>query len=244
MIERALKWELTCIIALTAIIFLAGCTGNQKPAMNDISIASLMRGVTINTDIQSPHPYPNSDGGSKLVWEYILSNPNATTLELHIKKLELNTLRLQFKTYIDNEGRKIINKSEIKDNSIYPVTKLDIAYPDNYYILPEDMEFVASTFRGDYVIIRDGNRKIISIIGGRCPHEQIGYEDFCYGDGHEGFFVIPGIKGSIAIIELYADSNDTGYGLYIDRYVRGFTPEEKEQVNRRWSEINTNTGAK
>jgi len=211
-----MKRNFMLMIFILGIVVVSGCTiesAKPKPGSKDLIV-----GGVIDTDIQSPHPYSNSDGESKLIWSYTLSHPNSTNLKLHFKKIEVKSYHKQ------------INKGETEVRVIIPSNGIDLDYPNNMDVFPEDMEKVLSTWVGDYVIIRDSNRKIVAIVGGTCPHGDLGYEDQCFGD--EGFWLLEPVNGDTAIIELYADEKENGYGLHIDKYSRGFTEEERELVNQ------------
>lgn len=211
-----MKTNFMILISILVIVVVNGCTtgsGKTLPGSKKLIVGSV-----IDTDIQSSHPYPNSDGGSKLVWSYTLSHPNTTSLKLHFKKLEL-------KSYF-----KHINKGETEVRSINPVKGIDLRYPNNINVFPEDMEKMVSMYLGDYIVIRDINKNIIAIVAGNCPHEPYGGSPGpCFEDG---VWLLEPVNGNTAIIELYADEKENGFGLQIDKYSRGFTEEEKEQVNQ------------
>lgn len=172
-------------------------------------------GAVESTDIQSTHPYPNSQQGTKLVWSYNLTHPGATNLKLHFKKIEVQSYQ------------KLINKGETEVRAIVPVKGVDLDYPNNIDVFPADMKRVLSEWLGDYIVVRDSQRNIVAIVGGSCPHAPLGYQDQCAEDG-EGFWLLQPVEGETAIIELYSDDKKNGFGLHIDKYTRGFTDEERE----------------
>jgi len=86
-----MKTNFMMLILVLGIVVVNGCTtesAKPKPGSKDLII-----GGVVDTDIQSPHPYSNSDDGGKLVWSYTLSHPNATNLKLHFKKVEVKSSR-------------------------------------------------------------------------------------------------------------------------------------------------------
>jgi lysyl endopeptidase len=90
-----------------------------------------------------------------------------------------------------------------------------INYPKATYISPHFSRFELA--EGDYVIVRspDASRT--------WTFERFGKGDL--GRSPEGFWGIH-IPGETAIIELWSAGRDGAYGYTIDRYARGFTPEE------------------
>ncbi len=176
-------------------------------------------GAMEDTNIQSTHPYPNSRQGTELVWSYTLTHPGSTNLKLHFKKIELRSYQ------------KLINKGETEVRAIVPVKGVDLDYPNNIDVFPADMERMLSGWSGDYIVVRDAKRTIIAIVGGSCPHAPLGYQDQCLEDG-EGFWLLQPVEGETAIIELYADEKENGFGIHVDKYTRGFTDKEKERVNQ------------
>ena len=152
------------LIILSFVLFgLIGCKSEYAQPSEHLLIV----GEVIKVNIQSPHPYLNSINGTNLVWSYTLAHTNATNLKLHFKKVEVKSYHNQ------------INKGETEVRGIIPAKGIDLDYPNNIDVFPDDMEKILSTWVGDYIIIRDINKKIIAIVGGSCPHESLGYEDQC-----------------------------------------------------------------
>lgn len=204
------------IVLIFAIIILASILSYyfifpMKDKNLNIGYSDLKIGSVVDKDIQSIHPYPNSGQGTKLVWKYTLTHPEATSLKLHFKKIEL-------KSY-----QKLTNKGETEVKNIIPTKGVDLDYGE------EDMEKVLlSVWSGDYMIIRDSKQNIVAIIGGSCPHSDIGYEDQCV-ESVDGFWLPEPIKGETAIIELYSDEKENGFGIQIDKYAYGFNNKEIEK---------------
>ncbi|MBI1972954.1 hypothetical protein HYS50_03040 [Candidatus Woesearchaeota archaeon] len=193
------------ILIIFLLLFVTSCT-QITPTSEDSEEKVAIGGELIKKDIESPHPYPNSKEGTKLVWSSTLEHPKATSLRLHVKKMELRSYS------------KWVNKGETEVRGI-------IIYPNTLELIPD-----VKLWSGDYLILKDSRGTILQIIGGACPHnESLGYEDSCTEDG----FWLPTIYDNKITLELYADEKENAYGLSIDKYLRGFTPEEADAANRK-----------
>jgi len=93
----------------------------------------------------------------------------------------------------------------------------EIHYPGATYIAPHFSRFHLAP--GDYVIVRspDGSRS--------WKYEGFGKGEM--GKGPDGFWGIH-IPGETAVLELYSRNPKGGYGYKIDRFARGFLPEEMD----------------
>src|SRR3989338_6879948 len=111
-----MKTNFMILIFVLGVVVVSGCTiESAKPKSGS---KNLIVGGVVDTDIESPHPYSNSNGGSKIIWSYTLTHPNSTSIGLHFKKLELKSFK------------KRINKGEIEVKSIDPVSGVDLDYPN------------------------------------------------------------------------------------------------------------------
>jgi len=73
---------------------------------------------------------------------------------------------------------------------------------------------------GDFLLIKNKEGNILDIIT-KSP--------FFITQGPYDFWT--GYSGDTIILELYADNSENGYGIYIDKYRRDFTEEERRRVN-------------
>ena len=91
-----------------------------------------------------------------------------------------------------------------------------INHPGAIYIAPHFARFQLA--EGDYVIVRspDGEQ--------RWTYRGLGKRDLGLT---EGFFAAH-IRGDTAIIELFASGGQSAYGYHIDKYGRGYNPQEIE----------------
>ena len=196
---------------------------------------ALKIGTAVNTDIQTPHPYPNSEISTKLVWSHTLNQPNSKFLRLHFERFEVKGIidtPVVYET-IDlgpcvvsapqatppKEGQ--VSAPAASPNECGNQTIKKIFTPQEIF----DKRYVT----GDFVAIKDKDEKVLDILV---------RESLPAFNGSPAGFLRQDVWGQTyfdvdtLIIELYADESDNGFGLYIDKYVRGFTEEERELVNR------------
>ena len=81
----------------------------------------------------------------------------------------------------------------------------------------------------DFVAVKDKNGKFLDILTKESLHTFNGSPAEFLSEDVWGQTYTD--EGTI-IFERYADESDNGFGLYIDKYARGFTEEERERVNQ------------
>lgn len=86
----------------------------------------------------------------------------------------------------------------------------------------DDLKEMTSYLIGDYIVIKNKKGEIQILIYGSCPS----FDDFLC-DIEEGIW-LPSILGDTLIIELYSDSSDNEYGIFIDKYATTWFPEEEK----------------
>ena len=196
------------IIAVLAIGYINFSTKNNENNINKTS----MLAKTFASEIQTPHPYPNSDSGRKVVWSYTINQPGVTFVGLFFKQFDVNgsidipesasTQRVDYGECNDTQVDKKLPCGVIEE--VRDFTPQEIF--DNNYV------------KGDFLVVKDKEGKVVSLLT-------------------NSYDVRPGsstpVSGDTAIIELYADETGNGYGIYIDKYKIGLTDEESEQVNER-----------
>jgi len=214
--------------------------------------ALLQVGETIDTNIQSSHPYPNGVGGKVLVWSETLEHQGATSLRLHFNKFEIKGI-INTPTIFEEvdygecdlnalEGyeRILIDPNTIQENQIVEqqpgevsvgstrLIKCGIVQEKKQFTPQEIFDNYNEYIQGDFVAIKDKNGKVLDILlRESLPNLEGSPADFLRQDvWGQTYHDIDTIT-----IELYADESDNGFGLYIDKYARGFTEEEIDEAN-------------
>lgn len=208
------------IIAIIGIIFFGEYI--SKVSTLDIDDRRLMTGVVVNSNIQTPHPYPNSESGRQIVWSYTLSDPSATALGLHFKDFDVAGIInptshvVEYPVCVpsgfDPGGQsvpEVPGAIEERCGNVTVLYTLQEIYDNNY-------------LDGDFFLVKDINGNILDIL----TRNFNGFISL-YNDPNnpqperEGNnWRIYSNTNSITI-ELYADESDNTFGLHIDKYLRG-----------------------
>ena len=240
---------ITSIVVLIALVifsfyFIYPGSSTTKP---------LQVGETVDTNIQSPHPYPNSGSGKILVWSETLEHQDATALRLHFNKFEIKGM-INTPTIFEEvnygecdlnapEGykRELINPNTIRETQIVEQQpgevsagssrsiKCGISQEKKQFTPQEIFDNYNKYIEGDFVAIKNKDGKILDILlRESLPNFEGSSTDFLrqdvWGQTYDGVDSIS--------IEFYADESDNGFGLYIDKYARGFTEEEINEANK------------
>lgn len=215
--------KLVVLICLISVLILTACD-NQSYAKSKPHAVKV--GNVVNTSIESTHPYPNSDSDRDLVWSYVLTHPNTNSLSIHFDRLdvkgEINSPVIL--ETIDNgpcevsvgqlippkEGEVSVPSASLKNCGNQTVKKIFTPQEifDNKYV------------KGDFVVVRNKQDRILDIL-----------VEKSLADGWYRSYDIDSIK-----IELYADNSANDYGLKIDKYTYGITPQilAKENPAPEW----------
>ena len=199
------------LVVFVSLLFLTGC----REGTLGVAIA----GSVIETDIRTPHPYPASEEGTQLVWEYRLNDPEALELRLHFKEFEVNGLFL--KTSYEEElppcEPQEPNVEYDEDGNVIAIGSVEddwCGIVTHKYPL---QEIVDNYLEGDYVLIRNNkNGELLSILTNEREFRKNGPNRPTLIEGWGYIYETNDIN-----IELYADENeDKGYGLEIDQYAQ------------------------
>jgi hypothetical protein len=218
----------TILVIIMGLVFLTGCKedeileppiDNETPNTN-IADQNLMKaGDVISIDIRTPHPYPASEEGTQLVWEYRLNDPESLELRLHFKKFEVNGMFL--KTSYEEELPPCEPQEPEVDYDEYDnVIGIGSVEQGLCGIITHKhtlQEIVNNYMEGDYVIIRNNkNGEILSILTGTTELMKNGPNHPTIVDGWSYIYATNDIN-----IELYANENeDKWHGLEIDQYAQ------------------------
>ena len=204
--------KLIALICVLSLFILSACSNQSyaKPKPHTVKV-----GNVVNTSIESPHPYPNGDSDQKLVWSYVLTHPNTNSLSIHFNRLEvkgeINTpVILETidygpcevnvpQTIPPKEGEVSVPSSSPKNCGNQTIKKAFTSQEifDNQYV------------KGDFVVVTNKQGRILDIL-----------VEKPLADGWYRSYDTDSIK-----IELYADNSDIDYGLSIDKYIYGITPQ-------------------
>lgn len=229
-------------IFVLGIFLVSACTiGGAKPKPESKLVIS---GSTVDINIETPHPYPNSDSGRKVVWSYKLEHPKATYLRLHFNNIQIkygNVNPPSIYEEVDHgecdlnapEGykRELMDPNTIKETQIIEQQGGEVSVSSlrtiKCGIIKEKKEYTDQEIfdnnwiEGDFLLIKDRDGKVLDIIANSPFYLENKYD-----------FWSTAYSVDTVILELYADDKENAHGLYIDKYVRGFTEEEKERINQ------------
>jgi len=205
------------LIGLTIILLLFTACSFEP----DLPISKIEAGNVLDVNIQTPHPIPSSNEGTKLVWSYVLFDSKAKSIRLHYNKLDITgfvTNLTHIKTYPPckfNDTDKF-NDTESDFNSTSQENlgiNSELCGDVEVYYSPQ--EIVDNNYlEGDYILIKDNkNNEIIGILSkyGELIEQGSGFSDV---DGWGHIYETNNLT-----IELYVDEfDDNSYGLYIDKY--------------------------
>ncbi len=208
-------------------------------------------GAVEDVNVQSPHPYPNGTSARSLVWTETINHPGATSLRLHFNKFEvkgISNIPTIFEEVdhgrcilIAPEGyrRELIDPNTIRETQIITQQPGEVSVGSARLlkcgIVREKKQFSPQEVfdqvyvKGDFVAIKNKSGKVLDILM---------RESLSTFNGSPVEFLREDVWGQTyadvdtIIIELYADESDNGFGLYVDKYARGFTAEERERVNQ------------
>lgn len=205
-------------------------------ASHDKGEAALIGGIVVNADIQTPHPYPNSNSGRQIVWNYTLdlSDTNTTSIKLHFNEFEIKGLITKTGELIEyppcptqtpsvevDENGTVIGisgQTEERCGTVFVKYTTQEIY-DNYLQN-------TSLIEGDFLLIKDSSGNVVDILSGSSdvipsyyitpPEDEIDAAKWWYTYGW------PGPPVNKLLFEFYADESENGYGIYIDKYARAW----------------------
>lgn len=215
-----------------------------KPLADD---KLLQIGAVVEVNIQSPHPYPNGNPNEKrsLVWSDTLNHPGATSLRLHFNRFEIKYGNMNPPIIFEEvdygecdlnapEGyeRKLIDPNTIQETQIVEQKPGEVSVGSSRLIkcgiVKEKREYSAQEIfdnnwiDGDLLLVKNREGNILEILT-KSPFFLQNQHDF-WSHTYSGVDSIT--------LEFYADSTDNDFGISIDKYSRGFTEEEREQVKQ------------
>lgn len=223
------------VVAILGYIFIIG--NSMKPGSKDLIIAE-----GIDIDIQTPHPYLNSDSNRDVVWSYTLEYPDATLLRLHFNRFEIKYEEITAPTVFEEVDygecdlnapkgyeRKLIDPNTIQETQIVEQKPGELSVGSSRLIkcgiVEEKKEYTDQEIfdnnwvGGDFLLVKDKDGNVLDIITKKPSH----YESL---DFWSDIYHVDTI-----ILELYADNKENAYGFRIDKYSRGFTDEERRIIN-------------
>ena len=185
------------ILILVAIVFLSACTYRQSSP-----ITNCIGDGIVQVSFETPHPYPEGQEGSTLVWKETLQHKGVQRIKTKVKHVKFNTYTWAHVGVLDSvtgESREYLEPTSL------------VSYIDFPIHTPITDESIKYKWVGDYVIVRDNNHDIIAVFGGDCGNFTL-VPDLC----EKGYDVYA--KGDTLTFELYSDEKDTSYGFSIDQY--------------------------
>ena len=218
-------------------------------------VANVTIGETIETDIQTPHPYPNGEDGRTLVWSETIEYPGAAFMRLHFSKIDILGERFEPPTIYEEvdygecdlnappgwtrewNGENTITQKQIVEESDedgirvggISIIKCGIAEEKKEFTAQELFDNNLDWADGDFLVVRNAGGVAIDIIHGKS------YGRYEAGSGiiykKEDVWSKSYWNTDKITLELYADETQNSFGLYIDKYIRGFTEEELEEAN-------------
>ena len=215
--------KLIVLICVLSLLILSACNKQSyaKPKPQAVKV-----GKVVNTSIESPHPYPNSDSVQKLIWSYVLTHPNTNSLGIHFDRLEvkgeINT-PIVLETVDYGSCEVSVPQATPPKEGVVSVPQASLKNCGNQTVkktfTPQEI-FDNKYVKGDFVVIRDKRDNILDIL-----------VEKPLADGWYRSYDTDSIK-----IELYADNSDNDYGLHIDKYTYGITPQilAKENPAPEW----------
>lgn len=217
------------IIFLIGLLFISlltlnGCRGGQISIPNQSlnpQDGPYVAGQNLEIEIITPNPYPVSEEGTQLVWEYNLKDSDALDLRLHFEYFDVNGLFLKTGETIEYppcETQDTNAEYDEQGNLVAIGSVVD--YGDcgivfERYTIEKILE--NNYLEGDYVLLRNNkNGEVLSILTN-------GKEFYKNGAGRpvrvEGWSYIYGTND--LNIELYSNENENkGSGFYINKYAQ------------------------
>ena len=203
------------ILFLISLVLISGCYQRTLPQPGQ----KLVIGTVVDANIQTPHPYPNSEEGRQIVWSYEINELNATGIRLHFENFDVAGIINPVGYIVEyppcapsgfDPGNQSVPEvpsatEELCGNVTIPYTPQEI-YDNNYV-------------EGDFFLVKDENGNIIDILSRSSniiptyyiipPKDEVDAAKwwYTYDSNH-------------IIIELHADESENAYGLYIDKYGR------------------------